>query len=60
MLRKTSDRLCRRGYDGDIFIATYESDGEIGHADAGDLMRKYTHQTIPHGYRTTFAARRCT
>ena len=40
MIRKTSDRLYRRGYDGDIFIATYESDGEIGHSDAGDLMRE--------------------
>lgn len=40
MIRKTSDRLCRRGYDGDIFIATYESDREIGHSDAGDLMRE--------------------
>ena len=40
MIRKTSDRLCRRGYDCDIFIATYESDREIGHSDAGDLMRE--------------------
>lgn len=40
MIRKTSDRLYRRGYNGDTFIATYESDREIGHSDAGDLMRE--------------------
>lgn len=40
MIRKTSDRLYQRGYDGDMFIATYESDREIGHSDAGDLMRE--------------------
>lgn len=40
MIRKTSDRLCRRGCNGDMFIATYESDYEIGSSDAGDLMRE--------------------
>lgn len=40
MIRKTSDQLYRRGYNGDMFIATYESDHEIGHSDAGDLMRE--------------------
>ena len=40
MIRKTSDRLYRRGYNGDTFIATYESDCEIGLSDAGDLMRE--------------------
>lgn len=40
MIRKTSDRLYRRGYDGDMFIATYESDREIGCSEASDLMRK--------------------
>ena len=40
MIRKTSDRLYRHGYDDDMFIATYESDREIGYSDAGDLMKE--------------------
>lgn len=40
MIRKTSDRLYRHGYDDDMFVATYESDREIGYSDAGDLMKE--------------------
>ena len=42
MIRKTSDQLYRRGYDGDMFIATYESDREIGHSEAGDMRKTYS------------------
>lgn len=40
MIRKTGDCLYRRCYNGDMFIATYEFDHEIGNSDAADLMRK--------------------